>query len=94
MEVLLIGFSFVTVVIAMSCYCKSNQCAENINLDKNSPIGLYWLLAVVSSALALFTAITALGVYDGTLAWLSIHTVILVPILLFSPFNLSQDDTQ
>lgn len=94
MEVLLIAFSFVTVVIAMSCYCKSNQCAESVRLDRNSPIGLYWLLAVVSSALALFTAVTALGVYEGTLAWLSIHTLILVPILLFSPFNLSQDDKQ
>ena len=91
MELVLIAFSFITVVIAMSCYFKSNQCAENINSDSNSPIGLYWLLAVVSSALALFTAVTALGVYEGTLAWLLIHTFILIPALLFSPLKISQD---
>lgn len=94
MEVILIAFSFITVIIAMSCYFKSNQCAESIRFDSNNPIGLYWLLAVVSSALALFTAVTALGVYEGTLAWLSIHTLILVPVLLFSPFKLSQDKPQ
>ena len=91
MEFVLIAFSFVTVVFAMSCYFKSNQCAESISADVESPIGLYWLLAVVSSALSLFAAVTALGVYDGTLAWLLIHTCILIPILLFAPFKLSHD---
>lgn len=91
METGLIVFSFVTVTIAISCFFKSNQCTDEISNDENSPIGLYWLLAIVSSALALFTSVVALGAYNGTLIWLLLHSIVLIPTLIFSPLRLSRN---
>ena len=92
MEVLLIACSCVSVFIAITCYFKSSQCADTENTNSNSQIGVYWLLAVISSALTLLITVTAFDVYTGTLVWLVIYGGILIPIFFIKPHKFLLDN--